>query len=111
MAEAFARYRQASLGIGPTQIKAMQDDVERGIRGDAFGISRGQFDTPAGYGDTEMAKVSSRHHEFHDTHDRDLRAVYQGIGYLPPRPRPSSGRLLRCNIRRTQRPPSRSSEA
>jgi N-acyl-D-amino-acid deacylase len=109
VAEDFARYRQSGLGANlvtyvgfnmarlavmgmsdkpatAAQIKAMQDYVERGMRGGAFGISSGLFYTPGVYAKTdeviEVAKASGRYHGIYDTHDRDLGAVYQGIGYL-----------------------------
>lgn len=109
VAEDFARYRQTGLGANlityvgfnvarqavmgmsdkpatADQIKAMQDYIERGMRGGAFGISTGLFYTPAAYAKTdeviEVSRVSGRYHGIYDTHDRDLGAVYQGIGYL-----------------------------
>jgi N-acyl-D-amino-acid deacylase len=109
VAEDFARYRLSGLGnnlityVGfnearlnvmgmsdkpatPAQIKAMQEYIERGMRGGAFGISSGLFYTPGVYAKTdeviEVAKASGRYHGIYDTHDRDLGAVYQGIGYL-----------------------------
>ncbi|RYF55198.1 MAG: hypothetical protein EOO27_21700 [Comamonadaceae bacterium] len=109
VAEDFARYRETGLGANlityvgfndareavmgmsdqpatPEQVKAMQDYIERGMQGGAFGMSSGLFYTPAAYAKTdeviEVAKVSGRYHGIYDTHDRDLGAVYQGIGYL-----------------------------
>jgi len=56
------------------------------MRGGAFGMSSGLFYTPATYAKTgeviEVAKASGRYHGIYDTHDRDLGAAYQGIGYL-----------------------------
>jgi N-acyl-D-amino-acid deacylase len=109
VAEDFARYRVSGLGTNlityvgfnvarfavmgmsaqpatPAQVKAMQDYVERGMRGGAFGMSSGLFYTPGTYAKTEevieVAKASGRYHGIYDTHDRDLGSVYQGIGYL-----------------------------
>lgn len=109
VADDFARYRQTGLGTNlityvgfndarqavmgmsdkpatPEQIKAMQDYIDRGMHGGAFGMSSGLFYTPGAYAKTdeviEVAKVSGRYHGIYDTHDRDLGAVYQGIGYL-----------------------------
>lgn len=109
VAEDFARYRETGLGANlityvgfntareavmgmsdqpatPEQIRAMQDYIDRGMRGGAFGMSSGLFYTPATYAKTdeviEVAKVSGRYHGIYDTHDRDLGAVYKGIGYL-----------------------------
>ena len=87
----FNQARLAVMGMSdkpatPAQIKAMQDYIERGMKGGAFGISTGLFYTPASYAKTdeviEVAKVSGRYHGIYDTHDRDLGAVYKGIGYL-----------------------------
>ncbi|MFE7720524.1 amidohydrolase family protein [Nocardia rhizosphaerihabitans] len=87
----FNAAREAVMGMSdkpptPEQLKAMQDYVERGMQGGAFGLSTGLFYTPASYAKTdeviEVAKVSGRYHGIYDTHDRDLGAVYQGIGYL-----------------------------
>jgi len=109
VAEDFARYRQTGLGANlltyvgfndarqavmgvsdqpatPEQIKAMQDYVDRGMREGAFGMSSGLFYVPGTYAKTdeviEVAKASGKYHGIYDTHDRDLGAVYQGIGYL-----------------------------
>ncbi|MFE7720523.1 amidohydrolase family protein [Nocardia rhizosphaerihabitans] len=109
VAKDFERYRQTGLGANlityvgyndariavmgysdqaatPDQIKAMQDYIERGMQGGAFGMSSGLFYQPAVYAKTdeviEVAKVSGRYHGIYDTHDRDLGAVLNGIGYL-----------------------------
>ena len=109
VADDFAGYRKAGIGVNvvtyvgfnqarrtvmgmsdkpatPAQIKAMQEYVDRGMRGGAFGMSSGLFYTPATYAKTdeviEVAKASGRYHGIYDTHDRDLGAVYQGVGYL-----------------------------
>lgn len=87
----FNQARRAIMGMSdqpatPAQILAMQQYVDRGMRGGAFGMSSGLFYTPATYAKTdeviEVAKASGRYHGIYDTHDRDLGAVYQGIGYL-----------------------------
>jgi N-acyl-D-amino-acid deacylase len=109
VAEDFARYRKTGIGANvvtyvgfnaarlkvmgmsdkpatPAQIRAMQDYIDRGMRGGAVGMSSGLFYTPATYAKTdeviEVARASGKYHGIYDTHDRDLGAVYHGIGYL-----------------------------
>ena len=105
----FARYRKNGIGVNvlryvgfnaaryavmgmsdaaptPAQLQGMKDYVERGMKAGAFGMSSGLFYVPAAYATTaeviEVAKVSGRYHGIYDTHDRDLGAVYKGVGYL-----------------------------
>ncbi|WP_028477474.1 amidohydrolase family protein [Nocardia sp. CNY236] len=87
----FNAARKAVMGMSDQpatreQIAAMQDYIERGMRGGAFGMSSGLFYTPGVYAGTdeviEVATVSGRYHGIYDTHDRDLGAVYEGIGFL-----------------------------
>ncbi len=52
----------------------------------AFGLSTGLFYVPGTYASTEevieLAKVAAEYPQaIYDTHDRDLGAVYQGVGY------------------------------
>jgi len=64
-------------------MKAM---VRQGMEEGAFGLSTGLFYTPGYYADTdeviELARVAAEWEgAIYDTHDRDLGATYQGIGY------------------------------
>lgn len=65
------------------RMKAM---VRQGMEEGAFGLSTGLFYTPGYYADTdeviELARVAAEWEgAIYDTHDRDLGATYQGIGY------------------------------
>lgn len=65
------------------RMKAM---VRQGMEEGAFGLSTGLFYTPGYYADTEevieLARVAAEWDgAIYDTHDRDLGATYQGIGY------------------------------
>jgi len=64
----------------------MQALVRKGMEEGAFGLSSGLFYVPGTYASTdeviELAKVTADYEgAIYDTHDRDLGAVYQGIGY------------------------------
>jgi len=52
----------------PEEMEAMKAFVRKGMEEGAFGLSTGLFYVPGTYATT-------------DTHDRDLGAVYQGVGY------------------------------
>jgi N-acyl-D-amino-acid deacylase len=68
------------------ELDAMHELVRQGMEEGAFGMSTGLFYVPGTYASTEevieLAKTAA---EFpgaiYDTHDRDLGAVYQGVGY------------------------------
>ena len=68
------------------EMSAMQDLIRKGMDEGAFGLSTGLFYVPGTYASTEevvkLAKVAAEYNgAIYDTHDRDLGAVYQGIGY------------------------------
>jgi len=72
----------------PTQaeLETMRALVRRGMEAGAFGLSTGLFYVPGTYASTEevidLARVAAAYDgAIYDTHDRDLGAVYQGIGY------------------------------
>jgi N-acyl-D-amino-acid deacylase len=56
------------------------------MREGAFGLSSGLFYAPGSYANTDevvaLNRVAARYGGIYDTHDRDLGATYQGIGYL-----------------------------
>jgi N-acyl-D-amino-acid deacylase len=70
----------------PAELNAMRQLIRQGMEEGAFGLSTGLFYVPGTYASTEevieLAKTAA---EFpgaiYDTHDRDLGAVYQGVGY------------------------------
>jgi len=103
----FARFRQAGIGLNvltfvghgaarsaamgqaaraPTTVEldAMRDYVRRAMRAGAFGLSSGLFYSPGTFARTdeliELAKVAAEFGGIYDTHDRDLGAVYGGVG-------------------------------
>ncbi len=71
----------------PGEMETMKELVRQGMEEGALGLSSGLFYVPGTYAETgelvELARVAA---EFgsavYDTHDRDLGAAYQGIGYL-----------------------------
>ena len=68
------------------EMQAMAALIEKGMEEGAFGLSTGLFYVPGTYASTEevieLAKVAARYdNAIYDTHDRDLGAVYQGVGY------------------------------
>jgi N-acyl-D-amino-acid deacylase len=70
----------------PDELASMQELVARGMDEGAFGLSTGLFYVPGAYASTEevieLARVAARYPgAIYDTHDRDLGAVYQGVGY------------------------------
>jgi N-acyl-D-amino-acid deacylase len=83
--------REAILGEEdrePTasELEAMRQLVRKGMEEGAFGLSTGLFYVPGTYASTEevieLGKVAAEFdHAIYDTHDRDLGAVYKGIGY------------------------------
>ena len=83
--------RNAVMGAenrAPTEgeLEAMHALVRKGMDEGAFGLSTGLFYVPGTYATTEeviaLAKTAAAYEgAIYDTHDRDLGAVYQGIGY------------------------------
>lgn len=68
------------------ELAAMSALVRKGMDEGAFGFSTGLFYTPGSYSSTdeviELAKVAAEYDgAIYDTHDRDLGAVYEGVGY------------------------------
>jgi N-acyl-D-amino-acid deacylase len=68
------------------EMAAMQALVRKGMEEGAFGLSTGLFYVPGSYATTEevieLARVAAEFDgAIYDTHDRDLGAVYEGIGY------------------------------
>ncbi len=72
----------------PTDVELadMRAHVRKAMDEGAFGLSTGLFYVPGTYASTEeviaLAKAAAEYEgAIYDTHDRDLGAVYQGIGY------------------------------
>jgi len=68
------------------EMQAMHALVREGMEQGAFGLSTGLFYVPGTYASTEevieLANTAAAYAgAIYDTHDRDLGAVYQGIGY------------------------------
>lgn len=68
------------------EMERMKAMVRQGMGEGAFGLSTGLFYTPGYYASTEevveLARVAAEWEgAIYDTHDRDLGATYQGIGY------------------------------
>lgn len=68
------------------EMDTMKAMVRKGMEEGAFGLSTGLFYTPGYYASTEevieLGLVAAEWSEaIYDTHDRDLGATYQGIGY------------------------------
>jgi len=83
--------RRAVLGMadrapGERELEEMKAYIDRGMREGAAGLSTGLFYTPGYYAQTEevveLARVAAGYGGVYDTHDRDLGASYQGIGFL-----------------------------
>lgn len=76
----------------PAELDEMRALVRKGMSEGAFGLSTGLFYTPGYYAEAdeviELGRVAAEyaiggeHAPIYDTHDRDLGAAYQGIGYL-----------------------------
>lgn len=70
----------------PDELEEMRGHVRKAMEEGAFGLSTGLFYVPGTYASTdevialaqEAAKFSNA---IYDTHDRDLGAVYEGVGY------------------------------
>lgn len=83
--------REEVLGMdarAPTadEMDRMKAMVRQGMEAGAFGLSTGLFYTPGYYASeeevVELARVAAEWDgAIYDTHDRDLGATYQGIGY------------------------------
>jgi N-acyl-D-amino-acid deacylase len=70
----------------PAEMDAMRALVRQGMEEGALGLSSGLFYTPGFYATTqevvELGLVAAEwENAIYDTHDRDLGATYQGIGY------------------------------
>ena len=68
------------------ELEAMRALVDRAMAEGAFGLSTGLFYVPGSYASTEevieLARTAAAWDgAIYDTHDRDLGAVYQGVGY------------------------------
>ena len=109
IAEQFQKWRTTGIGVNGTlyighgavreqvmgrddraptdeELDAMRELVRQGMEEGAFGLSSGLFYVPGTYAATEevieLAKVAASFgNAIYDTHDRDLGAVYQGVGY------------------------------
>lgn len=70
----------------PDELDEMRVFVRQGMEQGAFGLSSGLFYVPGYYATTdeviELARIAADYDGIYDTHDRDLGATYQGIGYL-----------------------------
>ncbi len=69
------------------ELERMRGLVRQGLEEGAFGLSSGLFYVPGTYATTEevieLARVAAEYEPgIYDTHDRDLGASYQGVGYL-----------------------------
>jgi N-acyl-D-amino-acid deacylase len=82
--------RSAAMGVAdraptPQELQHMRDYVRRGMEQGAVGFSTGLFYSPGYFANTdevvELARVAAEYGGVYDTHDRDLGAAYQGIGY------------------------------
>lgn len=69
-----------------TELESMKALVDKAMREGALGLSTGLFYIPGAWAETgeviELAKSAQPYQGIYDTHDRDLGAAYQGIGYL-----------------------------
>ena len=69
------------------EMNVMKAMIRQGMEEGAFGMSSGLFYVPGKYSETseviEIAKIAAEYEGIYDTHDRDLGASYNGIGYLP----------------------------
>jgi N-acyl-D-amino-acid deacylase len=70
----------------PEEIEVMKAYVEDGMEQGALGLSTGLAYNPGFYATTDevvqLNEVAGRFGGIYDTHDRDMGATYQGIGYL-----------------------------
>ncbi len=68
------------------ELETMETLLRQAMEEGAFGLSTGLFYVPGTYASTEevidLARVAAEFpNAIYDTHDRDLGAVYQGVGY------------------------------
>ena len=68
------------------ELETMRQLVRKGMQEGAFGLSTGLFYVPGTYASTEevieLGKVAAEfEYAIYDTHDRDLGAVFEGVGY------------------------------
>ena len=88
--------REAVMGMddrAPTadELDQMKAPVRKGMEDGAFGLSTGLFYTPGYYAEADEVielgraaaeyPIGGEHAPIYDTHDRDLGASYQGVGY------------------------------
>lgn len=83
--------RERVLGLDdrpptPAELGVMKSLVRKAMEEGAFGLSTGLFYVPGTYASTEevieLARIAAAYDgAIYDTHDRDLGAVYQGVGY------------------------------
>ena len=70
----------------PDEMEAMKSYIRRGMEEGAIGLSTGLFYNPGYFASTdeviEQNRVAAEYSGIYDTHDRDLGATYQGVGYL-----------------------------
>jgi N-acyl-D-amino-acid deacylase len=68
------------------ELRALKAYVERGMKEGAVGFSTGLAYNPGFFSTTEevveLNRVAGRYGGVYDTHDRDMGATYQGIGFL-----------------------------
>jgi N-acyl-D-amino-acid deacylase len=68
------------------EMEAMKAYIRKGMEEGALGLSTGLFYSPGFFASTdevvELNRVAAAYGGIYDTHDRDLGAAYQGIGYL-----------------------------
>jgi N-acyl-D-amino-acid deacylase len=83
--------RGAAMGVTdrpptPREMETMKAYVRKGMEEGALGLSTGLFYSPGFFASTdevvELNRVAAEYGGIYDTHDRDLGAAYQGIGYL-----------------------------
>jgi N-acyl-D-amino-acid deacylase len=69
----------------PEEMEQMKEYVRHGLEGGAIGLSTGLFYVPGTYASTDevvaLNKVNAEYGGVYDTHDRDLGAAYQSVGY------------------------------
>ncbi len=77
---------EADRAPSEAEFVVMEELIAQGMREGAFGLSTGLFYVPGAYATTEevvrLTAVAARFpNAIYDTHDRDLGAAYNGIGY------------------------------
>lgn len=76
----------ANRAPSPAEMDSMKALVRKGMEDGALGLSTGLFYTPGTFATTEevieLSTVAAAYQgAIYDTHDRDLGAVYEGVGY------------------------------